>query len=33
MPLNRRFTLVRRPVGMPVDADFRLVSEETPELA
>ena len=33
MPINRRFTLVRRPVGMPVDADFALVSEETPALA
>ncbi len=33
MPINRRFTLVRRPVGMPVEADFALVTEETPELA
>ena len=33
MPINRRFTLVRRPHGMPVAADFALVSEETPALA
>ena len=33
MPINRRFTLVRRPVGLPVDADFALISEETPALA
>ena len=33
MPQNRRFTLARRPVGMPVDADFALVSEDTPPLA
>jgi len=32
MPINRRFTLVRRPIGLPVDADFSLVSEATPEL-
>jgi NADPH-dependent curcumin reductase CurA len=29
---NRRFLLVRRPQGLPVDADFRLVEEETPAL-
>ena len=33
MPINRRFTLVRRPVGLPVEADFSLISEATPELA
>ena len=33
MPANRRFTLVQRPDGMPVDADFALVSEPTPALA
>ena len=33
MPANRRFTLVRRPVGMPVAEDFSLVSQETPALA
>ncbi len=33
MPENRRFKLVRRPVGIPVDADFSLVTEETPGLA
>lgn len=32
MPTNRRFLLVRRPVGLPVDTDFSLVSERTPEL-
>lgn len=32
MPTNRRFTLVRRPNGMPVDADFALVTEATPAL-
>jgi len=33
MPTNRRFTLARRPMGMPAEADFVLVSEETPTLA
>ncbi len=33
MPINRRFTLVRRPVGVPVPEDFELVEVETPELA
>ena len=33
MPTNRRFTLVRRPEGMPVPEDFRLVEEPTPALA
>jgi len=33
MPVNRRFTLVRRPVGMPVTDDFSLIEEPTPELA
>ena len=32
MPSNRRFKLVRRPVGLPVDADFRLETEPTPAL-
>ncbi|HEX8447869.1 MAG TPA: NADP-dependent oxidoreductase [Sphingomonas sp.] len=32
MPINRRFTLVRRPDGMPVANDFRLVAEPTPAL-
>jgi NADPH-dependent curcumin reductase CurA len=32
MPTNRRFLLVRRPHGTPVDADFALVKEETPIL-
>ena len=32
MPVNRRFLLVRRPVGTPVPDDFSLVSEETAEL-
>jgi NADPH-dependent curcumin reductase CurA len=32
MPANRRFKLVRRPEGIPVDADFALVDEATPEL-
>ena len=32
MPANRRFKLIRRPHGMPVDADFSLVTETTPEL-
>ena len=30
---NRRFLLVRRPTGMPVEADFALVSEDVPALA
>lgn len=33
MPVNRRFTLVRRPSGTPVDADFALVEQDMPELA
>jgi NADPH-dependent curcumin reductase CurA len=33
MPLNRRFTLVRRPTGLPVDADFALIEQQTPALA
>lgn len=33
MPDNRRFLLVRRPNGEPVQADFSLVTEPTPELA
>lgn len=33
MPTNRRFTLARRPDGMPVPDDFRLVEEPTPALA
>ena len=33
MPANRRFTLARRPAGMPVAADFALITEETPALA
>jgi len=33
MPVNRRFTLVRRPDGMPVADDFSLIEEPTPELA
>ena len=33
MPTNRRFLLVRRPLGTPVPDDFSLVSEPTPELA
>lgn len=31
--LNRRFTLVRRPQGLPTAADFRLVEEPIPPLA
>ena len=27
MPTNRRFTLIRRPKGLPVPDDFRLVEE------
>jgi NADPH-dependent curcumin reductase CurA len=30
---NRRFTLVRRPTGLPVEADFRLETLSTPPLA
>jgi NADPH-dependent curcumin reductase CurA len=30
---NRRFTLVRRPSGLPAEADFALVSDDLPELA
>lgn len=33
MPDNRRFLLVRRPNGEPVQADFSLVTEPAPELA
>ena len=33
MPTNRRFLLVRRPLGTPVPDDFSLVSEPPPELA
>ena len=32
MPRNRRFTLIRRPDGLPVEADFALVEEDTPPL-
>lgn len=32
MPMNRRFTLARRPVGLPVATDFAYVSQETPPL-
>lgn len=32
MPLNRRFTLVRRPHGLPVAEDFDLVEVDTPPL-
>jgi NADPH-dependent curcumin reductase CurA len=32
MPSNRRFKLVRRPKGIPVDGDFALVTEAIPEL-
>ncbi len=32
MSSNRRFKLVRRPQGMPVDADFTLVTEATKAL-
>ena len=31
MPLNRRFTLVRRPSGLPVADDFALVDRQAPE--
>jgi NADPH-dependent curcumin reductase CurA len=33
MPSNRRFTLLRRPHGLPVPEDFRLIEEPTPALA
>jgi NADPH-dependent curcumin reductase CurA len=33
VPTNRRFTLVRRPIGTPVAEDFALISEATAELA
>lgn len=33
MPDNRRFLLVRRPIGVPVAEDFSLVTEPTPALA
>lgn len=33
MPENRRFLLRRRPDGEPVEQDFELVTEATPELA
>ncbi|HMO73850.1 MAG TPA: NADP-dependent oxidoreductase [Sphingopyxis sp.] len=33
MPDNRRFLLVRRPNGEPVEEDFSLVTEPVPELA
>jgi NADPH-dependent curcumin reductase CurA len=33
MPTNRRFTLARRPDGMPVPDDFRMIEEPTPALA
>ena len=33
MPSNRRFKLVRRPSGLPVEADFLLDTETTPDLA
>jgi NADPH-dependent curcumin reductase CurA len=33
MPQNRRFLLERRPAGMPVAEDFRLVEEAVPEPA
>ncbi|WP_088348100.1 NADP-dependent oxidoreductase [Rhodomicrobium sp. R_RK_3] len=32
MPVNRRFTLVRRPSGVPVHEDFLLTKERTPTL-
>jgi NADPH-dependent curcumin reductase CurA len=32
MSTNRRFKLIRRPDGMPVDAHFALVTEETPAI-
>lgn len=32
MPVNRRFTLVRRPDGMPVPEDVRLIEEPLPDL-
>ena len=33
MPTNRRFLLMRRPVGAPVSEDFALVEEALPDLA
>ena len=33
MPDNRRFTLQRRPVGVPTEADFALLTQPTPDLA
>lgn len=33
MPQNRRFLLARRPDGTPVEADFALVTQTTPDLA
>jgi NADPH-dependent curcumin reductase CurA len=33
VPENQRFLIVRRPSGMPVAEDFRLVTEPTPALA
>ena len=30
MPVNRRFLLVRRPVGTPVSEDFRIAEEDIP---
>lgn len=33
MPNNRRFLLKRRPVGTPVNDDFELVTQPTPDLA
>lgn len=32
MTMNRRFTLARRPSGLPVDADFALISEAVPDV-
>ncbi len=32
MDINRRFLLVRRPLGLPVAEDFRLVEEPVPQL-
>ncbi len=32
MPVNRRFTLARRPHGLPVAEDFALVEQTTPKL-
>lgn len=33
MPQNKRFLIVRRPIGLPVADDFSLVNEPTPVLA